>query len=178
MITSIAGFLGVRELFVKIGIGLLTLLAIGFAVWRMVAWYQGQIDDAYDRGVQYEQSRNTARSNQITGRQNEAAAVIKDEANAKVITIVRDAADLRVRGPGKAACPPVAVASTGGPEAAVASPGDPVGGVHPPGGGSLAAVRWDDLVTIAEQHDRLLIEVVAWRQNYEAQSKIITEEQK
>lgn len=176
MVAAIAKFLGIKELFVKIGIGVFTLLALGFAVWGAVSWYQGQIDDAFDRGVKSAHLQVDNRSSQITTKQNNSAAVIKDEANAKVITVVRAATDLRVRGPGRASCPASSDAGTGGSQPAIAETGDPVGSVHPSGGPELSTVRWDDFVTLLEQHDRLLIEAEAWRKDYQVRGQIIAEE--
>lgn len=72
-----------------------------------------------------------------------------------------DAGTLRLSGPGRAVCRPVAPAAPGGRVAPVAKP-DAAGPALPPD--DSAAVPWSWLVDRAEEHDELLAEVKAWRQ--------------
>jgi hypothetical protein len=178
MIGTIAGFLGIREVFVKLGIGLMTLLAIGLAIWRIVAWYDNQLDASFKRGEESAYAKVEHRVIDISAKLTASAEQLRSKADAKDRILIADATDLRVRGPGRASCPAVIGSSSSGSEPAVASPGDPVGSVHPAGGTDLAAVPWDDFVTLVEQHDRLLIEAVTWRQDYEARKAIIAKETK
>lgn len=178
MIATIAGFLGIRELFVKLGIGLMTLLAIGLAIWRIMVWYDNQLDAAFAAGEKSAYASVEHRVVEISAELTASAEQLRSKANAETRDVVVAATDLRVRGPGRASCPAVIDASSSGPESAVAGTSNPVGGVHPAGGPDLAAVPWDDFVTLLEQHDKLLVEVVSWRQDYQAKSEIIAKERK
>jgi hypothetical protein len=178
MIATIAGFLGIRELFVKLGLGLVTLLAIGFAVWRVVAWYDSQLDAAEKRGAAAAYARVEHRVIEMSRQLTTAAEALRSKAGEETRVVVAAADDLRVRGPGKAACPAVPVTSSGGPVAAATETGPAVAPLPDRTGTELVCLPFAGTVDVFEQHDRLLIESRSWRDNHTAQTKIISKEQK
>jgi hypothetical protein len=178
MIATIAKFFGINELIVKLLCGLGILLLVGLAVWRVVVWYDNQIDAAEQRGANLAYARVTDRVIDITGKLTDAADKIRNKANAKARTVTVAADDLRVRGPGKAACPAVAVTGSGGHVGTAGSADGAVAAVPGAQGSELIAVPFAVLVDFAEQHDKCLIEAWSWRENYLAQSKIVATERK
>ena len=84
-----------------------------------------------------------------------------DEENRR---IAGDAGALRVSGPGKAACRPVAPAAPSGRIAAPAKPDAP-GPALPPD--DLAGVSWNWLVQRGQEHDQLRAEVQSWHDWYD-----------
>jgi nitrogen fixation/metabolism regulation signal transduction histidine kinase len=175
MITSIASALGLKEIFVKIGLGVLTLLAIGLIIWRVVVWYDNQLDAAFNRGSEAAYAKVDKRATQLANQLTAAAVKLKDQANEEHLAIAVAATDLRVRGPGRASCPAPVVASTSEHQS-TASDGAFAGPEVP--AGNWARVPWDWLVTVVQEHDDLLNEDTAWRHNYVAQSEIISDERK
>lgn len=189
MFPTIAAWFAKKLIFQRIGAGLkrvpgkvwvalaiIAALVAAFFVHQHIAGERLQA--RYNAG--YAQGRLDATKAQI-------AAQAKADAAAKAINttirkktdeedrhIARDADDLRVRGPGKAACPGVAaprrpasghVAVGGAPDAAV--------GQVPGGGGvDLIAVPFADLIDFAEHADRNRAEVNAWRESDRKQGEL------
>lgn len=158
--------------------GFLLLLALGFAVWRVLVWYDNQLDAAFDRGVAHEQARIIAKANRITTGINAAVEKIRSKANAKatVVTVTRDR--VLVRGPGRAACPAVSGAVPGGHDTTLAPTGDAVAGVHHRQGTGLIALPFPVAVDIIADHDKCLIEAQAWRDAKVARDAVIAQENK
>lgn len=179
MVAALAKFLGIDKIFVKLGLGLFTLLALGFAIWRVIVWYDNQLDDAFNKGEASAYAKVIERTAATAAKLNSRAAELRGRANAQTDDVTDAAADLRLSGPGKAACPAAdPIGSSIGYQPPVAQTGNSVGSVHPPGGSNLAAVPWDDLVTVVEQHDKLLVDAVVCRQFFEDYSKILATNQK
>jgi dsDNA-binding SOS-regulon protein len=170
MITSIASALGLKEIFVKIGLGVLTLLAIGLIIWRVVVWYDNQLDAAFNRGSEAAYAKVDKRATQLANQLTAAAVKLKDQANEEHLAIAVAATDLRVRGPGRASCPAPVDAGSGGHEQILAAEADAGLAVSPE---NWARVPWDWLVTVVQEHDDLLTEAGAWRENKQQESKII-----
>lgn len=175
LITKAAGFLGVKELFVKLGLGVLTLLAIGFAVWRVMVWYDDQLDAAFDRGEKSAYAKVDKRATDLANQLTASANKLKDEANAEHVDTAIAATDLRVRGPGRASCPAPIVATSGGHQPAAAEEANAGPEVSP---GDWARVPWSWLVDVVQEHDDLLTEATSWRKDHQEKSEIITAEQK
>ena len=175
MFTSIANFLGIREIFVKLGFGLFTLLAIGAAIWGAMKWYDAQLDAAFDRGEQSYAAKVDKRVIELANQLTVSANKLKDEANEERLVTAVAAADLRVRGPGRASCPAPVDAGTGGHQPAPAAEADAGSAVS---AGNWARVPWDWLVTVVQEHDDLLTEATAWRKDKQAEEEILAAEQK
>lgn len=92
------------------------------------------------------------------------ATKVKEEHDAKVALIAADAAAVRLRGPGRAVCPgdPALSTGPGGHVETIASSTT----AGPQVSASVrAAVPWPWLVQVIEEHDELLAEAEAWRDN-------------
>lgn len=178
MVAAIAKFFGIDQLFVKLGIGLLTLLAIGFAVWRIIAWYDGQIDAAFARGETAAYAKVEKRVFEISEKLTVSANELRDKANAENRITSAAADSIRLQGPGRASCPAVTVAPASGFDDTITEPGDAVARLPYPERVDLIGLPFAGTVDVFEQHDKLLTEVKAWRENYRKQSEIITAEQK
>lgn len=172
MLASIANFLGIREIFVKLGLGLFTLLAIGAAIWGAMKWYDAQLDAAFARGEQSAYSKVDKRAIELADQLTAAANKLKDQANEERLDTAVAATDLRVRGPGRASCPAQVDAGAGGHQPDLAAEADAGSAVSPE---NWARVPWDWLVTVVQEHDDLLTEATAWRKNDQAKTEILTE---
>lgn len=175
MFAAAASLLGIKEIFVKLGFGLLTLLAIGFAIWRVIAWYDNQLDAAFNRGEQSAYAKVDKRATELANQLTVAANKLKDQANEERLDTAVAATDLRVRGPGRASCPAPVDAGTGGHEQAPTPEADAGLAMSPE---NWARVPWDWLVTVVQEHDDLLTEASAFRKNETAKSEIIAAENK
>lgn len=92
---------------------------------------------------------------------------VKDRNDEQVRIIYRDAAAVRVRGPGKAVCPRLP-APAGGSQAPAGKPDAPGPAVPPD---DRAAVPWNWLVDRAQQCDLNRAEALSWREWYDRISK-------
>lgn len=158
----------------RVWIGIAILLAIGAMIW----WHKDKVSDArkegYAAGVKYEGDRLAKKAAEIKARADKLTGAItaklKEQNDAQNRAIIGRADDLRLSGPGKAAC-------RGNP-GIPASPGRPVasggqGDVARPEMPStdLAAVPWGWLVGSAERCDLNRAEVLSWREWHRQQSE-------
>jgi len=131
-------------------------------------------DAAYAQGRADEAARIERKALRIAAKATAIAQAVKDRNNETNRRIAGDADDLRVRGPGKAACLNPAAPSAGRHQPP-SRPGDDPTGQVPVGNGlanslpELAAVPWPWLVDRAEQCDLNRAEVLSWRENYQLQ---------
>lgn len=158
----------------RVWIGLAILLAIGSLIW----WHKDQVSDArkegFTAGVKYEGDRITKRAEEIRAKADALTGKItnklKEQNDAQNRAIARSADDLRLSGPGKAACrgnpgiptSPSRPVSTSG-QGDAARPEMP--------SGDSAAVPWGWLVGSAEQCDLNRAEVLSWREWHRQQSE-------
>lgn len=178
MFATIAEMLGVRQIFVKLGFGLLTLLALGFAIWCVVVWYDAQLDAAFDSGEKSAYAKVEKRAIQIADKLNASAVKLKEKADEASSIVASSADDLRVHGPGRASCPGVAIPISRGhvsPAAPASVAVAPMPGEERP---QLAAVPFPQLVTVFEEHDQCIIEAQAWRDDKVARDALIAQESK
>jgi hypothetical protein len=126
------------------------------------AYQQGRADEA--TAVQKRALELKAKVDALTGK----IATIERTANEKENRrIAADADDLRVQGPGHAACARIPAAASGPQSASAAAAA--AGSEMPPA--DSAAVPWGWLVTRAEEHDQLRAEVLSWRSWYDQMVK-------
>jgi hypothetical protein len=153
-------------------------LAIGFAIFGIVRWYNNQLEDAFDRGEVSAYSKVEKRVIAVTGELNAAAIKLRSAANAKAAVVDAVVERVIVRGPGKASCPSVAIGSPGGHEQAATETGDAVGGMHDREGSGLIAVPFPEFIKTIGNHDKCLIEAQAWRDDKVARDALIAQERK
>lgn len=158
------------SIWVKLGLGLATLLAIGLIIWRIVVWYDNQIDASFQRGADAAYAKVDKRATELAGQLTASALKLKDQANEEHLATAVAATDLRVRGPGRASCPAPVDAGASGHEQALTAEADAGLAVSPE---EWARVPWNWLVTVVQEHDDLLTEAGAWRKNKDAESEII-----
>jgi hypothetical protein len=138
------------------------LLALALVAWHQHVAHKA-IAAAEKRGEDRAYAKITQQAQALAKRANDRAAKIRkqtDEANRTSIALAND---LRVRGPGKAACTATAATSTSR-HVSPPRPADAAVDQVPAGGGAnLIAMPFDDAVAWAEQHDLNLNEVKGWR---------------
>jgi hypothetical protein len=157
---------------VWIALAVVAVIALG-AFWHGRAVKHAH-DAAYSAGVASEAARIEKKANALAAKATAIAEAVKERNNETNRRIAGDADDLRVRGPGKAAClnPATTAASRHQPSG---RPGDAASGQVPVADGlanslpELAAVPWPWLVDRAEQCDLNRAEVLSWRENYQLQ---------
>jgi hypothetical protein len=159
-----------NSIWAKLGIGLFTLLAIGAAIFGIIRWYNNQLDAAFDRGESSAYAKVDKRAIELANQLTASANKLKDQANEERLDTAVAAADLRVRGPGRASCPAPINTGTGGHEPTIAEEADAGLTVSPE---NWARVPWDWLVDVVQEHDDLLTEADAWRKTDQAEREII-----
>jgi len=94
--------------------------------------------------------------------------LLKEQNDAQNARIHSAADDLRMRGPGKAACPsnPGLAAAPGRSQQPIGAGNAAVAPVHDSGGISLIALPFADTVDFGEEHDRYRTEAMTWREWY------------
>ena len=123
---------------------------------------QKRVDDAADQKLAQEAIALKAQIDALTSNISTLLRSQNDEENR---AIAADAGNLRLLGPGKAACPRLPVAAPGaGRHVAPAAVPDAAGPALPTD--DLAAVPWPWLVQRSEEHDQLRAEVQTWRDWY------------
>lgn len=153
-------------------IALAVVLAIGGLAW----WHFDAVGDAREEGhragVAEERARATAQAIEWKGRIDgltvRFAAKLRKSNDEKLAANARAADDLRLRGPGRAACPGVAggASAAGGPVSAD-RPGDAAMAEVPERIGiDLIALPFAPTVDFGEQHDAFRIEAMSWREWY------------
>lgn len=162
----------------KLGLGVAALLAIGLAIFGILRWYDNQLDAAFDRGEASAYAKVEKRTIELAGKITVSANKLKEKANAKVAVVDHVVERVLVRGPGKAACPAVIGASSGGHLEATPPAGDAVAGVHNREGAGFIALPFPVAVSIIADHDKCLIEAQAWRDAKVARDAILAEENK
>jgi hypothetical protein len=165
----------VMSIWTKLGLGLAAVLAIGFAIFGIIRWYDHQLDAAFQRGSDAAYAHVDKRATGIANQLTVAANKLKDQANEAHLATAVAATDLRVRGPGRASCPAPVDAGASGHEQALTAEADAGLAVSPE---HWARVPWDWLVTVIQEHDDVLTEADAWRKNDQAKSEIIAQESK
>lgn len=168
----------VSSIWVKLGLGVGALLAIGFAIFGIVRWYDNQIDNAFDRGEASAYAKVEKRVTTIANQLNGAAVKLREKASAKAAVVDHIVERVLVRGPGKAACPGVTVGGSGGYQSTVAPTGDAVAGLHNREGAGFIALPFPVAVSIIAEHDKCLIEAQAWRDDKVARDALIAQENK
>ena len=143
------------------------------------AYHRNAVNDArkagYAQGVRDESARiakkAAALKREVDSLSMRIAAKLRERNDETNRAIARDADDLRLRGPGKAACPRVALVP-GGSGRSVAAGGRADGApAQVPIGDGFAAVPWGWLVDRAETSDLNRAEVLAWREWHRQQSE-------
>lgn len=168
----------VSSIWVKLGLGLATLLAIGFAIFGIIRWYDNQLDNAFDRGEASAYAKVEKRVTTIANQLNGAAVKLREKASAKAAVVDAVVERVIVRGPGRAACLGTPVGEPGGHQS-TAAPGDnAVGGVPDRERAGLIAVPFPEFVKLSGQHDKCLIEAQAWRDDKVARDALIAQENK
>lgn len=141
--------------------------AIGLAValWLGVQWHQHEAGQALEaaekRGEDRAYANVEAKAKALEEKARELAQQIRSRTDETNRRIAGDADDLRLRGPGRAACPVAPPAGAGGRDEAGGA-GDAAGPQMP--SGDRAAVPWGWLVDRAEQCDLNRAEALAWRE--------------
>lgn len=128
-------------------------------------------NERYQAGVAAEDARVAAKANAIAAQAAALTAKIRSNTDETNRRIAVDANALRVRGPGKAACPYPAASGSGGhvDSAATADASvDPVPDGQRP---ALIALPFPATIDFAEAYYRLLAEVKAWRDQHDALDK-------
>jgi hypothetical protein len=166
----------VMSIWAKLGIGLVTIAAIAFAVWRVVVWYDTQIDLAEQRGSDAAYAAVELKTITTNSQLDGAAVAIRDDNNAKnaaVDTVVRT---VLVRGPGKAAaaCPSVAIAEAGGHVDVAPRAQDALAPVRDGEGTEFVTLPFAAVVGIIGDHDKLLNNEIARRKNDQVTADILT----
>lgn len=168
----------VSSIWVKLGLGLATLLAIGFAIFGIIRWYDNQLDNAFDRGEASAYAKVEKRVTTIANQLNGAAVKLREKASAKAAVVDAVVERVILRGPGKAACPGTPVGSPGGHQSTAPEAGGAVVGVPGGEGSRLAAVPFPELAIVFRDHDKCLIEAQAWRDDKVARDALIAQENK
>jgi len=159
---KLAGFFSRAPSWFWIGVAFAVLL-LGFQLWHS-SRVNAVIAAAEKRGADAAYARVTAKAIALERKAAALAETLRSRNNETNRLIAADADDLRLRGPGKAACP-------------VAAPAAP-GGHQPPGGAADAAVAplpdrervdlialpFAGAIAFAEQCDLNRAEVLTWRQ--------------
>jgi hypothetical protein len=153
---------------------LAVIIAIGLGAW----WHGHKVKSAFAaaerRGEERAYTRVAAQALEIKRKADAASLKIstdlRNQNDVEARNIARTADDLRLRGPGKAACPGRSglPAAAGGPQPtgrAADAAGDPL-----PADGGFAAVPWGWLVDRGEQCDLNRAEVISWRAWHQQQS--------
>lgn len=152
-------------------------LAAALVLFLIYRWHNGKVEDAYAKGKADEGARIAAKAFEIKRKADELTASIstalRTRHDEKVRIIYRDADALRLRGPGKAACP----GNPGIPRGASGSAkpiGERVASVAevPPGERvDLIGLPFAATVSGAEQCDLNRAEAKTWREWYAKQSE-------
>lgn len=142
------------------------VLGLAFVVWRGIDWHKDTVKDAAEAGVRAGHAMATQEfeeaSRRLVAKTDAIVAALRKENDEKARTVAASADDLRVRGPGKAACPnPSRAAPTGGHYSAGGSASAPAAEVPAVEWG---AVPWQWLVGQAEVCDLNRNEVLSWRE--------------
>ena len=157
---------------VWIAVAVVAILLVGSCVHKRKVKAFG--DERYAAGVAYEQARLEAKAKAIKAKADAASAKITEKLRTKhdetVTVIYRDADALRLRGPGKAACPGYPGVSSG-PSGSNAASGRPdVAGDRLPVEDRIALpFAWT--VDNAERCDLNRAEVLTWREWHRQQSE-------
>jgi hypothetical protein len=148
----------------KIGLGgWLCIVCALAALWLVHDRNHWKAADARDHATAVNYRRQldaeTAKNKVAEKQTAQISKQLKDRTDEENRRIAGDADTLRLRGPGKAVCPPVSTAPSEHQQAAPKP--DVTGPSLPPD--ERAAVPWNWLVQRAQEHDELLNEVQAWR---------------
>lgn len=180
----LAAAVGVPQAFRKVaGVGILAIAA-GLAVWALLAWDRGRLNDARREGrasafaeVKARSDRLVAAANKATAKATDLAATINREERARADLesrrIAADAADIRRLRPHpavqcRAASAPAVPRAAGGGQAAAARDAA-LGAVH---SDDWIAVPRIGLIDRAEQCDLIRSELLAWRGWYPRQAAV------
>jgi hypothetical protein len=154
-------------------------IALAIALWLGVRWHAHEVKKTWKAGYDAAKAEDREAAKNLEARINaltvEIATDERKKNDAAVNRISADADDLRLRGPGKAACPslPKPPAATGGLEpSAVSSRIAPAELPPDDGANPLAAVSWSWLVGTGKQCDLELAENVSWRNWYQRLTQI------
>lgn len=143
----------------------LAIALVLFLGWR---WHVGAVKDArkegHTAGVAYEGKRIADKASALKVKADRLAADIRRKNDAQNRAIAGAADDLRLRGPGKAACPGTITSRPGGRVAPGGSVTAPLDQVPDRTGVDLIAVPFADLVGAGERCDLNRGEVLAWRE--------------
>lgn len=169
---AVKSFLGRIPRAAWIALAVVAILLLGTCVHQKKVKKFGQ--ERYAAGVAYEQARLAKKAAELKAKVDALTGKITTQLKAKhdekVIVINRAADDLRVRGPGKAACPGHSSVPRGSSGSVSAGGGgNPATGQVP--GGDRAAVPFGWLVDSAERCDLNRQEVLTWREWYKQQSE-------
>ena len=152
--------------------GLLAAGGIGLALLILFLWHRAEVRASYREGEREGANAAYARVEdkalKIAAEAVAVTAKIRSKTDEQSRAIVRDAAVIRVSGPGRAACPVATPARTSGPVEAD-RPADVAAPVLPTE--DRAAVPWTWLVDQAEQCDLNRAEALAWREQRAEQVK-------
>lgn len=158
------------------GLGRLLGLKVSLRVWMLVAalafawhWHHGKVKAAdragYSRAMGEVEGKAIALKTKIDTLTTKISTELRSRNDEENRRIARDAGALRLRGPGKAACPAGARLPSGsGGYISPGGLGDAAGSQVPDR--DRAAVPWGWLVDRAEEHDADRAEVVTWREWY------------
>lgn len=159
----------------QVWIGLAVLAVIAGGIW----WHKHTVSNArkegYAAGVKYEGERIAAKAKKIKDNADRISAGISDALrnrnNEENRAIARGADDLRLLGPGKAACPRNPGISSAARGSVPPGQGANAPASEVPVSDGFAAVPWGWLVDNAEQCDLNRSEVLSWREWHRQQSE-------
>jgi hypothetical protein len=144
------------------------LLAVGLVVLHE-RHAKAEIAAAEKRGAAAEGARIAAQVNRLTDRINGVAQKLREKGREDDRRIAADADDLRVRGPGHAACSAVVSAPRApGGAAAAGEAGAAVAPVPDGGGAELIALPFAGAVQLVEDHDQCLADRSRWERWFDA----------
>jgi hypothetical protein len=163
-------WLAVKAFLGRIPRGVWIVLAVVILLGLGVRWYQGQIKAAdragYARAERDIAAKALALKAKIDATTAKITAKLKERNDVETHRIAAVADDVRLRGPGKAACPRFArvpnAASGHSPPAREGSPA--VGEVPDAGGADLIALPFSGTIALAEQHDKCRADILSYRE--------------
>lgn len=168
-----ARLLPVRRFLARVPTWAWVVLGIALCGLVVARWHSVQVkafgSARYDEG--YSAARDDARKIQeaLARRHAAIASKLRSQVNEALAANSRAADAVRLRGPGKAACPRIGGPSpaSGGSQPAAAETGAAVAELHGGQWEPLVGLRFAPAVAVFEQHDALLVEVASWRNWYQ-----------
>lgn len=159
--------------------GFLLIAVLGFTVWRIVVWYDNQIDAAELRGETRAYTAIENKTVKTNAKLDGAGVAIRDETNAKNADVDVVVRTVLVRGPGAAKACPVTPGGKAGVDQGVA-PGaeDALASVHNGEGSELITLPFTAIVRIIGDHDKLVNIEAARRKNDQVTDEILATEAK